>query len=85
MAALRPAGALARGLHVPVRTGRPRPTALPALPLGVAIFYVAAGLAMAAAARAGVTPSPWAMGITFLVGQLYAAAVLRRSPEEVMG
>ena len=58
---------------------------LPAPILGVALFYVAAGLAMAAAARAGVSPSPWAMGITFLVGQLFAAAVLRRSSEEVRG
>lgn len=57
---------------------------LPAPILGVALFYVAAGLAMAAAARAGVSPSPWAMGITFLVGQLCAAAVLRRSSEEAM-
>ncbi|MEE2940928.1 MAG: hypothetical protein VX460_11125 [Planctomycetota bacterium] len=56
---------------------------LPAPILGVALFYVAAGLAMAAAARAGVSPSPWAMGITFLVGQLCAATVLRRSSEEV--
>ena len=55
---------------------------LPAPILGVALFYVAAGLAMAAAARAGVSPSPWAMGITFLVGQLCAATVLRRGSEE---
>jgi len=40
---------------------------------------------MAAAARAGVSPSPWAMGLTFLVGQLSAAAVLRRSSEGVTG
>lgn len=58
---------------------------LPAPILGVALFYVAAGLAMSAAARAGVSPSPWSMGITFLVGQLSAAAVLRRSSEEVKG
>ena len=57
---------------------------LPAPILGVALFYVAAGLAMAAAARAGVSPSPWAMGITFLVGQLCTAAVLRRNSEEPM-
>lgn len=55
---------------------------LPAPILGVALFYVAAGLAMAAAARAGVSPSPWAMGITFLVGQVCAATVLRRGSEE---
>ena len=55
---------------------------LPAPILGVALFYVAAGLAMAAAARAGSSPSPWAMGITFLVGQLCAATVLRRGSEE---
>lgn len=55
---------------------------LPAPILAVAIFYVAAGLGMASAARSGVAPSPWAMGITFLVGQLCAAAVLRRSAEE---
>lgn len=58
---------------------------LPAPILGVAVFYVTAGLAMAAAARAGVSPSPWAMGLTFLVGQLSAAAVLRRSSEGVTG
>lgn len=55
---------------------------LPAGILGVALFYVVSGLAMAAAARAGAAPGPWAMGLTFLIGQLTSAAILRRSAGE---
>ncbi len=51
---------------------------LPQATLGVAIFYVAAGMAMTFAAEKGVTPSPWEMGITFGVGQFVAALTLRR-------
>ena len=45
--------------------------------LGVALFYVCAGMGMAFAARTGSTPSPWEMGLTFGVGQIVAAAALR--------
>lgn len=55
---------------------------LPAGILGVALFYVTAGFAMAAAAHAGTPPSPWTMGITFFAGQLTSAAILRRSAAE---
>jgi hypothetical protein len=48
----------------------PRPT------LGVAMFYLLAGVLCLALARGEAALSPWAMGIPFGVGQLYAAAVL---------
>lgn len=51
---------------------------LPEAILGVALFYVVAGMAMTLAVSEGVTPSPWEMGITFGVGQFVAALALRR-------
>ena len=48
----------------------PRPT------LGVAMFYLLAGVLCLALARGEAALSPWAMCIPFGVGQLYAAAVL---------
>jgi len=51
---------------------------LPGAILGVALFYVCAGIGMAFAARTGTVPSPWEMGLTFGVGQFVAAAALRR-------
>jgi hypothetical protein len=48
----------------------PRPT------FGVAVFYLASGVVCLALARGGAALSPWAMGVPFGVGQLYAAAVL---------
>lgn len=45
----------------------------------VALFYVAAGLAMTLASRDGLVPSAWAMGLTFGVGQFVSAAALRRT------
>jgi hypothetical protein len=50
---------------------------LPRATLGVAFFYLVAGALVLALTRgpdAGL--SPWAMGVPFGVGQLYAAAVL---------
>lgn len=55
---------------------------LPSAVLGVALFYVVAGVAMAFAARDGAVVSPWAMGLTFGVGQVVAAAALHRSQED---
>lgn len=55
--------------------------ALPYLPraiLGVALAYVAAGLALAATAPPG-PPSPWAVGVPFAVGQAATALALRRA------
>jgi hypothetical protein len=49
---------------------------LPKATFGVAIFYLAAGCACLALARGEMALSPWAMGIPFGAGQLYAAAVL---------
>jgi hypothetical protein len=43
----------------------------------VGVWYLAAGLFCLAAASTTRTPSPWAMGIPFGVGQLLVAAVLR--------
>ena len=48
----------------------PRPTSW------VAVFYLAAGLAVLALARGDAALSPWAMALPFGVGQLLAAAVL---------
>lgn len=52
---------------------------LPRPILGVALFYVVAGTAMAFAGRPDEVPSPWAMGLTFGIGQAVAAAALRNS------
>jgi hypothetical protein len=49
---------------------------LPRATFGVAVFYLMAGVTCLAVARGEATLSPWAMGIPFGVGQLYAAAVL---------
>lgn len=62
---------------------------LPSAIHGVALFYVTAGLAMAVAARVasrdGLAPSPWAMGLTFGIGQFVSAAALRRSARATEG
>lgn len=55
---------------------------LPRAILGVSLFYVVAGIAMAFAAKDGAVVSPWAMGLTFFVGQLVAASALHRSEED---
>ncbi len=52
---------------------------LPSAIHGVALFYVAAGLAMTVASREGAVVSPWAMGLTFGIGQFVSAAALRRT------
>ena len=82
LAALRPPGAPSRGLDVPLRAGRARLAALPARadPRRRALLR-RRGPRHGRRAR-GSSPSPWAMGITFLVGQLCAATVLRRGSEE---
>src|SRR5262249_11772599 len=49
---------------------------LPRATLGVGVFYLAAGVLCLALAQGEAEFSPWAMGIPFGVGQLYAAAVL---------
>jgi hypothetical protein len=49
---------------------------LPRATLGVAVFYLLAGALVLALTRGPAGLSPWAMGIPFGVGQLYAAAVL---------
>lgn len=49
---------------------------LPRATFGVGIFYLIAGVVCLATARADAALSPWAMGVPFGVGQLYAAAVL---------
>ena len=51
---------------------------LPRAVNAVALFYVAAGIGLTLAAEAGAAPSPWAMGLTFGVGQLASAAALHR-------
>jgi hypothetical protein len=48
----------------------PRPT------IGVAVFYLVAGVCCLALARGEGALSPWAMGVPFGIGQLYAAVVL---------
>ena len=52
---------------------------LPTAIHGVALFYIAAGLAMTLASKEGSVNSPWAMGLTFGIGQFVSAAALRRS------
>ena len=54
---------------------------LPRATFGVALFYLAAGLASLAFARGEAALSPWAMGLPFGVGQLLTALVLYRTLE----
>ena len=54
---------------------------LPRALFGVAVFYLASGLANLALARGELAFSPWAMGLPFGTGQLLAAAVLYRTLE----
>jgi hypothetical protein len=49
---------------------------LPRATFGVALFYMVTGLLCLALAQNESALSPWAMGLPFAVGQLYAAAVL---------
>jgi hypothetical protein len=49
---------------------------LPRATLGVAVFYLLSGALVLAQTRGPAGLSPWAMGVPFGVGQLYAAAVL---------
>jgi hypothetical protein len=49
---------------------------LPRATFGVGVFYLFAGAICLAAARNDAALTPWAMGVPFGVGQLYAAAVL---------
>ncbi|HMB04117.1 MAG TPA: hypothetical protein VKP69_10320 [Isosphaeraceae bacterium] len=48
---------------------------------GVAVSYLASGLASLILARGKATPSPWATGLPLGVGQLLAATVLDRRSE----
>lgn len=54
---------------------------LPRATFGVAVFYLAAGLASLTFARGPAAFSPWAMGVPFGAGQLFAAVVLYRTLE----
>lgn len=54
---------------------------LPRATFGVAVFYLAAGLLTLALARGDAAFSPWAMGLPFGAGQLFAAGVLYRTLE----
>ena len=54
---------------------------LPRAILGVALFYVIAGAAMAFGAEPGTVPSPWGMGLTFGAGQLVTAAALHHGED----
>jgi hypothetical protein len=49
---------------------------LPRATFGVAVFYLFTGAICLAAAHGESALTPWAMGVPFGVGQLYAAAVL---------
>lgn len=49
---------------------------LPRATFGVALFYLVSGILCLALAQGEAALSPWAMGLPFGVGQLYAAAVL---------
>lgn len=49
---------------------------LPRATMGVAVFYLVTGLASLAWASAEWAFSPWAMGLPFGAGQIFAAAVL---------
>jgi hypothetical protein len=55
---------------------------LPRAVLGVALYYIAAGAAQTLATRAGLGASPWAMGVTFGVGQFASAAALRTGQDQ---
>ena len=54
---------------------------LPRATSGVAFFYLVTGLLTLCLARGEAAFSPWAMGVPFGVGQLFAAAVLYRTLE----
>ncbi len=54
---------------------------LPRATYGVAAYYLAAGLICLALSRPASGPSPWAMGLTFGVGQWLSAVVLYRTLE----
>lgn len=58
---------------------------LPKATQGVACFYLLAGVVNLAIARDEWALSPWAMGLTFGIGQLYGAAVLYRTLERDHG
>ena len=58
---------------------------LPRATLGVALYYLVAGLACLALAQGDWAFSPWAMGASFGGGQLLAAAVLYRTLERDHG
>jgi hypothetical protein len=47
----------------------------------VALFYLAAGLTSLTLARGDAAFSPWAMGLSFGIGQFLAAGVLYRTLE----
>jgi hypothetical protein len=54
---------------------------LPRATFGVAMFYLAAGLTSLTLARGDAALSPWAMGLSFGIGQFLAAGVLYRTLE----
>ena len=54
---------------------------LPRATFGVAVYYLATGLACLALARGEFALSPWAMGLPFGIGQWLAAAILYRTLE----
>jgi hypothetical protein len=54
---------------------------LPRATSGVAVFYLMTGLLTLALAHGDAAFSPWAMGVPFGVGQLFAAGVLYRTLE----
>jgi hypothetical protein len=54
---------------------------LPRATFGVALFYLAAGLTSLTLARGDAAFSPWAMGLSFGIGQFLAAGVLYRTLE----
>jgi hypothetical protein len=58
---------------------------LPRAVFGVAVFYMVSGVFTLALARGDGALSPWAMGVPFGVGQLYAAAVLYWTLERTHG
>ena len=54
---------------------------LPRATFGVALFYLITGLLTVTLARGDAAFSPWAMGLPFGAGQLFAAGVLYRTLE----
>lgn len=54
---------------------------LPRATFGVALFYLMTGLLTVALARGDAAFSPWAMGLPFGAGQLFAAGILYRTLE----